>query len=95
MVGNRPVRSVASKLLGFTTVMCMVLVPVTGRSGVGSWVLIDLMFFLDSLSWPFSVARIFGICFDMSSAVSPGHVDKLPLLIDVINVVKTGEKAMR
>ena len=55
MVGKRPVRSVASKSLGFTTVMCMVLVPVTGRSGVGSWVLIDLMFFLDSLSWPFSV----------------------------------------
>ena len=37
----------------------------------------------------------FGICFDMSSAVSPGHVEKFTLLIAVINVVGTGEKAAR
>ena len=93
MVGKRPVRSVTRKSLGSTTMMCMVLVLVTGRSGVGSWGLVDLIFFLASLSWPFAVARLFGRCFDMSSAVSPVHVEKLPLLIDVINVVGTGEKA--
>ena len=86
-------RSAASKSLGSTTVMCMVLVLVTGRSGVGSWGLVDLTFFLTSLLWPFAVARIFGRCFDMSSAISPSHVEKLPLLIAVINVVGTGEKA--
>ena len=95
MVGKRPVRSVASKSLGSTTAMWMVLVLVTGRSGVGSWGLVDLTFFLASLLWPFAVARFFGICFDMSSAVSPGHVEKLPLLITVINVVGTGGKAAR
>ena len=73
--------------------MCMVLVIVTGRSGFVSWGRVDLMFFLASLSWPFDVTRIFGRCFDMSSAVSPGHVEKFPLLIAVINVVWTGEKA--
>ena len=71
----------------------MVLVLDTGRSWVGSWGLVDLTFFLASLSWPFSVARLFGRFFDMSSAVSPGHVEKLPLLIAVINVVGTGEKS--
>ena len=88
-------RSVASRSLGSTTLMCLVLVLVTGRSGVGSWGLVDLIFFLASLSWPFAVARIFGRCFDMSSALSPGHVEKLPLFIVVINVVGTGEKAAR
>ena len=87
--------SVASKSLGYTTVMCMVLVLVTGRSGVGSWGLVDLMFFLASLSCPFAVARLFGRCFDMSSAVSPIHVEKLPLLISVISVVRTEEKLVR
>ena len=95
MVGKRPVRSVASKSIGSTTVVCMIFVLVTRRSGVGSWGLVDLTFFLASLSWPFAVARIFGICFDMSSAVSPGHVEKLPLLIVVINLSGTGEKAAR
>ena len=75
--------------------MWMVLVLVTGRSGVGSWGLVDLTFFLASLSCPFAVARLFVRCFEMSSAVSPGHVEKLPLLIDVINVVGTGEEAAR
>ena len=75
--------------------MCMVLVLETGRSWVGSWGLVDLTFFLASLSWTFAVARIFGRCFDMSSAVSPGHVEKLLLLISVINVVGTEEKAAR
>ena len=50
-------------------------------------------FFLANLSWPFAVARLFGRCFDMSSTVSPVHVEKFPLLIAVINVVGTGEKA--
>ena len=50
------------------------------------------MFFRASLLWPFAVARLFGICFDMSSAVSPGHVEKFPLLIALINVVRDGEK---
>ena len=95
MVGKGPVRSVASKSLGSTTVMCMVFDLVTGRSGVGSWGLVDLTFFLASLSWHFAVARLFGRFFEMSSAVSPGHVEKLPLLIAVINVVGTGEKAAR
>ena len=75
--------------------MCMVLVLVTGRSGVGSWGLVDLTFFLASLSWHFAVSRLFGRCFDMISAVSPGHVEKLPLLIVVINLAGTGEKAAR
>ena len=51
------------------------------------------MLFLASLLCPFVVARIFDRCFDMSSAVSPGYVEKFPLLIAVINVVGTGEKA--
>ena len=71
MVGKRPVISVASKSLGSTTVMWMFLIlvnvvwggsEVTGRSGVGSWGLVDLTFFLASLSWPFAVARLFGRC---------------------------------
>ena len=95
MVGKRPMRSVASKSLGSTTVMCMVLVLMTGRSGVGSWRLVDLMFFLGSLPWPFSVAKLFGRCFDMSSAVSPVHVEKLPLLIAVIIAVGAGGNAAR
>ena len=95
MVGKQPVISVARKSLGSTTVMCMVLVLVTGRSGVGSGGRVDLMFFLASLSWPFAFAGIFGRCFDMSSAVGPVHVEKLPLLIAVINVVGTGGKAAR
>ena len=70
--------------------MCMVLVLGTGRSWVGSWGLVDLIFFLAIFLWPFAVARLFDRCFDISSAVSPGHVDKLPLLIAVINVVGTG-----
>ena len=75
--------------------MWKVLGLVTGRSGVGSWGLVDVNFFLASLSWPFADARLFGRCFYISSAVSPGHVEKLPLLIAVINVVDTGEKAAR
>ena len=75
--------------------MCMVLVLETGRSWFGSWGLVDLTFFLASLLWPFDVARLFGRCFDISSTVSPGHVEKLPLLIAVINVVGTGGKAAR
>ena len=70
----------------------MVLVIETGRSWVGSWGLVDLTFFLASLLWPFSVASLFGRCFDISSAVSPGHVEKLLLLIAEINVVGTREK---
>ena len=93
MVGKRSVRSVAIKALGSTTLMCMVLVLVTGRYGVGSWGRVDLMFFLASLSWPFAVEKIFGRCFDMSSAVSPGYVEKFPFLIAIINVVGAGEKA--
>ena len=95
MVVKRPVRSVASKSLGSNTVMCMVLVIVTGRSGVGSWGLVDLTFFLASLSCPFAVASLFGRCFDVSSVVSLGHIEKLPLLIAVINAVGTGGKAAR
>ena len=75
--------------------MCLVLAIETGKSWVGSWGLVDLTFFLARLSWPFAVARLFGICFDISSAVSPGHVEKLPLLIAEINVVGTGGKAAR
>ena len=69
----------------------MVLVLETG----GSWGLVDLTLFLASLLWPFAVARLFDRCFDISSAVSPGHVEKLPLLIAEINVVGTGEKDAR
>ena len=86
---------IASKSLGSTTVMCMVLILVTGRSGAGSWGLVDLTFFLASFSWNFSVAMLFSRCFDMSSAVSPGHLEKLPFSISVINAVGTGEKAAR
>ena len=53
------------------------------------------MFFLASLSWPFSVARLFERCFAIISAVRPGHVEKFPLLIAVINVVGTGGEAAR
>ena len=48
---------------------------------------------LARFSCHFAAARLFGRCFDMSSAVSPGHVEKLPLLIAVINVVGTGGKS--
>ena len=64
----------------------MVLVLATG----GSWGLVDLTFCLASLLWPFAVARIFGRRLDISYAVSPGHVEKLPLLIAEINVLGTG-----
>ena len=67
----------------------MVLVLATG----GSWGLVDLTFFLAILLWPFAVARLFGRCLDIRSAVSHGHVEKFPLLISEINVVGTGEKA--
>ena len=70
----------------------MDLVVETRSSWVSSWGLVDLTFFLARLLWPFSVARLFGICFVISSAVSPGHVERLPLLIAVINVVGTGGK---
>ena len=43
-------------------------------------------------TWPFAVARIFGRCLDISSAVSPGHVEKLTFFIAEINVVGTGKK---
>ena len=68
-----------------------VLVLATGSS----WGMVDLKFCLANLLWPFAVARLFGRCFDISSAVSPGHVEKLPLLITVISLVGTGEKAAR
>ena len=55
----------------------------------------DLTFCLASLLWPFAVARLFGRCLDISSAVSHGHLEKFPLLIAEINVVGTGEKAAR
>ena len=102
MVGKKPVRSVASKSLGSTTVMWMVLVlvtvawggsEVTGRSGVGYLGRFDLMFFQASLAWPFAVASIFGRCFAIISNVRPGHVEKFPLLISIINVVGTEGKA--
>ena len=95
MVGKRPGRSIASKSLGSTTVMSIVLVLVTKRSGVGSWGLVDLTSFLASLLWTFAVARLFVRCFGISSAVSPGHVEKLSLLIAEINVVGTRGKAAR
>ena len=68
-----------------------VLVLATG----GSWGLVDLTFCLASLLWHFAVARLFGRCLDIRSAVRPGHVEKFPLLIAEINVVGTGEKAAR
>ena len=68
-----------------------VLVLVTG----GSWGLVDLTFCLASLLWPFAVARLFGICLDISSAVIPDYVEKFLLLIAEINVVGTMEKLAR
>ena len=68
---------------------------VTGRSGVGCCGRFDQAFFRASLAWPFSVARLFGRCFSISSAVRPGHVEKFPLLIAVIKVLGTGKKAER
>ena len=97
-------RSIASKALGSITVMRIVLVlvsgagggsEVTGRSGVGSGGRIDLTFFRARLAWHFSVARLFGMFLDISSAVKPGHVEKFPLLIAVIKVLGTGQKAAR
>ena len=84
---KRPVRSVASKSLGSATVIWTVLVLVTG--------LVDLTFCLACFLWPFAVARLFGICLDISPAVRPGHVEKFPLLIAEINVDGTGEKPAR
>ena len=96
--------SVASKSLGSTTVMRIVLVlvssagggsEVTGRSGVGSCGWVERAFFWASFAWRFSVARLFGRCFSISSAVRPVHEDKFPLLIAVIKVLGTGQKAER
>ena len=56
-----------------------------GFSGAGCWLIRDM----------FAVARLFGRCLVISSAVRPGHVEKFPLLIAEINVVGTGEKADR
>ena len=101
-------RSTVSKSLGLITIMRIFLVLVsgagggselTGRSGVGYGVSaggrIDLTFFLASLAWPFSVARLFGRCLDIRSAVRPGHVEKFLLFIAVIKVLGTGQKAAR
>ena len=66
---------------------------VTGRSGVGSGVRVDLTFFRARLAWTFAVARIFGRCLDISSAVRLGHVEKFSLLIAIIKVLGTGQKA--
>ena len=66
---------------------------VTGRSGVVSGGCVDLTFFWARLAWPFAVARLFGRCLDINSAARPGHVEKFPLLIFVIKVLGTGQKA--
>ena len=104
MVGKLPVISVANKSLGSITVMQIFLVlvsgagggsEVTGRSGVASGGRVDLMFFRASLAWNFAVARLFGRCLDISYAVWPGHVEKFLLLIAVIKVLGTGQKAAR
>ena len=42
-----------------------------------------------------AVARLFGRCLAISSAVSPGHVEKFPLLISVIKLLGTRHKAAR
>ena len=81
----------ASKSLGSTTVIWTALVLATG----GSWGLVDLTFCLASLLWNFAVARLFGRCLDISSAVRPGHVEKFTLLIAEINVVGTGGETAR
>ena len=87
--------SVAGKSLGSIRVMRIVLVPVSGagggsevteRSGVGSGGRVDLTFSRQSLVLTFAVARLFGRCLDISSALRPGHVEKFPLLIDIIKV---------
>ena len=49
------------------------------------------MFFLSSFECTFAVARIFGRCVAISSAIRPGHVEKFSLLIAVINVLGTGQ----
>ena len=108
MVGKQPVRSVASKSLGSITVMQIVLVlvsgsgggsEVTGRSEVGSAVgaggRVDVKCFWENLAWPFAVARIFGRCLDIRSAVRPGHVRNFSLLMAAIKVLGTGQKAVR
>ena len=68
---------------------------VTGRSGLESGGQVDLTFFRASLAWTFDIARIFGRCLTISSDVRPGHVEKFPLLISVINVLGNGLKAAR
>ena len=104
MVVKQPVRSVASKSLGLTTVMWIVLVlvtiagggsEVTGRSGVGSCGRVDLTFSRTNLACAFAVTRLFGRCLAISSNVRPGHVEKFPLLIAVINVLGTWQKTAR
>ena len=108
MVGKQPVRSVASKSHGSITVMRIVLVlvsgagggsEVTGKSGVGSRVgaggRVDLTFFRASLAWPFAVARLFGRCLDIRSAVRSSHVKKFPLLMAAIKVQGNRQKSAR
>ena len=97
-------RSVASKSLGSITVMQIFLVlvsgagcgsAVTGRSGVGSGVRVDLTFFRASLAYHFAVAGFFGRFLDISSALRLGHVEKFSLLVAVIKVLGTGQKLAR
>ena len=64
-------------------------------SGVGAGGRVDLEFSQASLAWPFAVARLFGRCFAISSAVWPGHVENFPLLMAAIKVLRTGKKAAR
>ena len=68
---------------------------VTGRSGVGSCGRVERTFFRESLAWHFAVARLFRRCFAISSAIRPVHVEKFPLLIAIIKVLGTGQKAER
>ena len=93
-----------SKSLGSTTVMRIALVlvssagggsEVTGSSGVGSCGLVDQTFFRASFAWPFSVARLFGRYFFISSTVRPGYVEKFLLLIALIKVLGAGQKSKR
>ena len=108
MVGKRPVRSVTIKSLGSITAMQIVLdlgggdrvaPESTGSSGdkaggrAGAHV--DRTFLRASLAWPFAVARLFGRCFEIKSAVRPDHVEKLLALMAEMNEIGTGQKEGR
>ena len=87
-MGKRPVRSVARRSVNSIMLRWVVFVLVEGCRGVlgstrcgkisgwDSTGRVDLTFLRASFECPFAVAKLVGRCFEISSAVKPGHEEK-------------------